>query len=138
MIACKVCGKEIAKSAKTCPHCGARNKKKRSFIKFALIALAVVGIVIVVAIVAGGSKQSKQISELTCDDLKSQAEEMKLKNLFGATVKILKVRDAKIESRNDNSITCKGTAMLETGNDVSLTIRVYEEDGDRMIHISSR
>lgn len=24
---CKACGKEIAKSAKTCPHCGAKNKK---------------------------------------------------------------------------------------------------------------
>ena len=27
MTACKACGKEIAKSAKTCPHCGAKNKK---------------------------------------------------------------------------------------------------------------
>ena len=25
---CKSCGKEIAKTAKTCPHCGAKNKKK--------------------------------------------------------------------------------------------------------------
>lgn len=24
---CKICGKEIAKSAKVCPHCGAKNKK---------------------------------------------------------------------------------------------------------------
>jgi len=27
MIVCKACGKEIAKSAKTCPHCGKKNKK---------------------------------------------------------------------------------------------------------------
>ena len=27
LTACKACGKEIAKSAKTCPHCGAKNKK---------------------------------------------------------------------------------------------------------------
>lgn len=27
MTNCKSCGKEIAKSAKTCPHCGAKNKK---------------------------------------------------------------------------------------------------------------
>lgn len=27
MIHCKACGKEIAKSAKACPHCGAKNKK---------------------------------------------------------------------------------------------------------------
>ncbi|MBR6825173.1 MAG: DUF4352 domain-containing protein, partial [Oscillospiraceae bacterium] len=27
MISCKTCGQEIAKSAKSCPHCGAKNKK---------------------------------------------------------------------------------------------------------------
>ena len=27
MTTCKACGQEIAKSAKTCPHCGAKNKK---------------------------------------------------------------------------------------------------------------
>ena len=27
MTACKACGKEIAKSAKSCPSCGAKNKK---------------------------------------------------------------------------------------------------------------
>lgn len=27
MIVCKTCGAEIAKSAKSCPHCGAKNKK---------------------------------------------------------------------------------------------------------------
>lgn len=27
LIPCKTCGKEIAKSAKQCPHCGAKNKK---------------------------------------------------------------------------------------------------------------
>jgi RecJ-like exonuclease len=27
MVNCKICGKEIAKSAKVCPHCGAKNKK---------------------------------------------------------------------------------------------------------------
>lgn len=27
MIQCKACGKEIASDAKTCPGCGAKNKK---------------------------------------------------------------------------------------------------------------
>ena len=27
MTTCKACGQEIAKSAKACPHCGAKNKK---------------------------------------------------------------------------------------------------------------
>lgn len=27
MTTCKVCGNELAKSAKRCPHCGAKNKR---------------------------------------------------------------------------------------------------------------
>lgn len=29
LINCKDCGKEISKKAKTCPHCGAKVKKKK-------------------------------------------------------------------------------------------------------------
>ena len=43
MIYCKTCGEQIAKSAKTCPHCGARNKK-HGFLKF-LLALVILGAV---------------------------------------------------------------------------------------------
>lgn len=40
MIACKTCGKEIAKSAKVCPHCGAQLKKPIG--TFVLLAFVVV------------------------------------------------------------------------------------------------
>ena len=48
MTTCKACGQEIAKSAKTCPHCGAKNKKP-IFTKWwfwliiAVIFIAIVG-----------------------------------------------------------------------------------------------
>lgn len=51
MIPCKQCGKEIAASAKTCPHCGSKNKKpifKRWW--FWLIIVVILG-----SAVAGGS-----------------------------------------------------------------------------------
>ncbi len=51
---CKVCGAEIAKSAKTCPKCGARNKK-HGFIKFLLVVIIVVA---VIGAVAGNDKNS--------------------------------------------------------------------------------
>lgn len=41
---CKSCGKEVAKSAKSCPHCGA--KLKMSIVLKMLIALMVIGVVI--------------------------------------------------------------------------------------------
>ena len=47
MTTCKICSKEIAKSAKSCPHCGA--KLKMGFVKkigigfLVLIGIGVVG-----------------------------------------------------------------------------------------------
>ena len=43
MIFCKACGKEIAKSAKTCPNCGKRNKKSK-FLTF----LIIIGVIILI------------------------------------------------------------------------------------------
>ena len=31
---CKACGQEIAKSAKVCPHCGAKQKGKKGLTNF--------------------------------------------------------------------------------------------------------
>lgn len=56
MIKCKTCGADIAKNAKSCPSCGAKNKPpfyKRWW--FILIVL----IVIIGAIASGGSKPEK-------------------------------------------------------------------------------
>ena len=49
--ACSDCGKEISKKAKTCPHCGAKNKKKGRLLGF-IIVVVIIGII---AGVAGGS-----------------------------------------------------------------------------------
>lgn len=51
---CKACGKEVAKSAKKCPHCGAR-LGMATWLKvlIILVILGIVGIVIVVSCTAG-------------------------------------------------------------------------------------
>jgi RNA polymerase subunit RPABC4/transcription elongation factor Spt4 len=53
MINCKVCGKEIAKSATACPHCGKRNKRP-----WWQVTLIVLGILIVLSVIGnmGGKK----------------------------------------------------------------------------------
>lgn len=55
MTTCKTCGKEMAKSAKVCPSCGAKNKKpfftRPWFI--AIVALIIIG-----AIASGGKSES--------------------------------------------------------------------------------
>lgn len=45
MYSCKACGHEIAKSAKSCPHCGARNKKGHPVLIGVLVAVALIGII---------------------------------------------------------------------------------------------
>ena len=44
---CKVCGQQIAKNAKICPHCGGKNKKKHPLF---VIILAIVIIALIVSI----------------------------------------------------------------------------------------
>lgn len=44
MTTCKACGHDIAKSAKSCPHCGARNKKKHPILLGFIILFIVVGV----------------------------------------------------------------------------------------------
>lgn len=36
LIKCRTCGKPIAKDAKTCPHCGAKNKKKTPWVVYVI------------------------------------------------------------------------------------------------------
>lgn len=44
IISCQTCGKEVAKSAKTCPHCGAKNRKPiyKRFSFYLLIIFALI------------------------------------------------------------------------------------------------
>ena len=58
LIKCKVCGEEIAKSAKTCPKCGAKVKKP-IYKKWWFIAIVIVAIIIAISS-AGGSKDTTE------------------------------------------------------------------------------
>jgi len=60
MVKCKSCGKEMAKSSKTCPSCGKRNK--RPFWQFLLIGLIAIIVISIIAGIAGGSKDSETSS----------------------------------------------------------------------------
>lgn len=57
LIECKSCGKEIAKSAKTCPHCGAKNKGG-GFLKW-------IGIIFVVLIVIAVLNSGREVDDST-------------------------------------------------------------------------
>lgn len=57
---CKTCSKEVASSAKTCPHCGA--KLRMGFLKKALIGIGGFIILLIVIGIAAGSNGNKQVS----------------------------------------------------------------------------
>jgi hypothetical protein len=58
---CKICSKEVAKSAKVCPHCGA--KLKMGFFKKALFGLAALILIIVLISVASGGKNENTTTQ---------------------------------------------------------------------------
>jgi len=60
MIVCKACEKEIAKSAKVCPHCGAKNKRP-IFTKWWFWVV----VVLFIGIVAGSGNDSQEIVDST-------------------------------------------------------------------------
>lgn len=59
MTKCKVCGAEIAKSAKVCPNCGAKNKKP--IYKRVWFWLLIVLVIIIIAVAAGSGDEPKKV-----------------------------------------------------------------------------
>ena len=59
MVSCKACGAEIAKSAKACPQCGAKNKKLGAL----GIVLIVLGVIIILAALGGGSSEPEKVGD---------------------------------------------------------------------------
>ena len=55
---CKACGQQVAKNAKTCPHCGAKNKKSNPILIGVLV-------VIVLAIIIGASGGDDKPTKVT-------------------------------------------------------------------------
>lgn len=57
LIKCKSCGADIARSAKTCPHCGAKNKKKTAL----GIILVIVGVLLISAAFGGVEDKPQKV-----------------------------------------------------------------------------
>lgn len=71
MTTCKACGASIAKSAKACPSCGA--KQKKSILKrwwFWVLAV----LIVVIAVSCGGKKETKQITSTASSETGKSAD----------------------------------------------------------------
>ena len=92
MTTCKTCGKEMAKSAKVCPNCGAKNKKP-FFTKPWFIAIVV--IFIIGAIASGGKSGSTNTNKVAN---KANSDASEVKNTVAESTDASEVKDTVAES----------------------------------------
>ena len=78
---CKACGQQVAKSAKKCPHCGAKNKKA------APVWLVIVAAIFLIAIIASTAndepKKVGDVSSPTVSNTESKQPAQTEKTTFG-------------------------------------------------------
>lgn len=80
MTNCRSCGAEIAKSAVTCPHCGARNKRKHVLL---WVVLGVLALIIIGAASSGGSEPAPAAASSTSAAAPKSESKAPVKKTFG-------------------------------------------------------
>ena len=79
MVSCKVCGEQIAKSAKVCPHCGAKRKRHTAL----GITLTILGVLLIAGAVGskGGSPAGSDGPQTTDDSVFGVGEPVEMDNI---------------------------------------------------------
>ena len=120
---CSVCGSEIAKNAKTCPSCGAKNKKSiyKRWWFWAIIVIIAIGII--------GSGSDSDNPEITADNLdvieqNDDAEEVVAEQAAETTP----VATASEEIGTTLPETSEETEIQETSNDTSSNITMGQKN----------
>lgn len=80
MTNCRSCGAEIAKSAVTCPRCGARNKRKHVLL---WVVLGVLALIIIGAAGSGGSEPAPAAASSTSAAAPKSESRVPVKKTFG-------------------------------------------------------
>ena len=76
------------------------------------------------------------VSDYDCDDVAEQAKTQEFRNGFGAVTTVIVVRDSVEIERTETKLSCQMTALLSTGNEVSMTAGFEEIDGEIYIRSS--
>jgi RNA polymerase subunit RPABC4/transcription elongation factor Spt4 len=113
LIFCKACGKEMAKSAKTCPNCGKRNKKP-----FWITLVVLVGIVVVLSIIG---KNSGEVSSPTKLSIPPKEEYVTLCQQYSYEEI---ARNPNAYKEKPSLFTGKVVQVLENGRNITLRLNV--------------
>ena len=78
---------------------------------------------------------SKGISELSCEkDIKTLAKGKSLKNMFGMSFEIVKVKNITEKSKTKDEISCEGEALFDNGKNSKLLMRVFRDDDNEIMY----
>ncbi|HFC9289395.1 TPA: Ltp family lipoprotein [Clostridium perfringens] len=95
---CKVCSKEIASNAKTCPECGAKNKKaiyKRPW-------FIVLAIIIIIGAIGGSSYEDSTVANNETISEVEQNQDKEISNNQGGKKEVLvKANEEKLEKKEE-------------------------------------
>jgi len=106
IVKCKVCGEEIAKSAKVCPHCGAKNKKHTVLGVF----LVIIGVLLISSAFGNTKEAPRKVEdeESSTDTIQSEQQPSELQqSTFGVGEKV---------ELNDISVTLVKVSENSGGN----------------------
>lgn len=134
MIKCKTCGMNIAKSAKSCPSCGAKNKKP-FYTRWWFVIIAV--FVIIGAVSSGGSNETAVVNDTATKSSESSKEENTPKNYsIGDTIQL---KDYKVTVNGIRTVTQDNSGFIkaEEGKEFFLVDCTVENTSDKDQTVSS-
>ena len=83
--------------------------------------------------------ETTEIVDMNCDDIASIAKGKELKNLIGATFKIIKVKDVVQLSKSRQDLISSGQAMFDNAQISKIQMKVFkDEDGDMFYQFEQR
>ena len=71
-----------------------------------------------------------RLSEMTCDDVAKRVKDMKLKNLFGSEISIIKIKKLELKSKNESLVHCTGELTTDSNMVIEADLKITKEDNE--------
>lgn len=121
LVKCKTCGADIAKTAKVCPHCGAKQKKHT----FLGILLVIFGVILFIGGISGFDTSGQGESKRNTDAPSSVISENPAQNF----------EDEQKDTENKPTISLDEFNSISTGMTYSEVVEIIGSEGEVMSEI---
>ncbi|MCI7158450.1 MAG: DUF4352 domain-containing protein [Flintibacter sp.] len=141
MVSCKVCGEQIAKSAKVCPHCGAKRKRHTAL----GITLTILGVLLIAGAVGskGGSPAGSDGPQTTDDSVFGVGEPVEMDNIVVTLESVTENSGGNYMTPTDGKVfvVCEFTIDNQSEQDIAvssmLSFNAYIDDYASPLNLSS-